>query len=67
LCYVFALLTQRVEIPLGKMHMDDIKAIYSIKNQLLSHLEMPPNIALLAIEAGMSEPKLRKLFRQTFG
>jgi AraC-like DNA-binding protein len=27
----------------------------------------PPDIATQAREAGMSEPKLRKLFKQTFG
>ena len=67
LCYIFALLMQREAIPLSKIHIDDIKAMYVIKDCLLLHLEEPPNIALLAKEAGMSEPKLRKLFKQTFG
>jgi len=49
------------------MHINDIKAIYTIKVHLQSHLHVPPNIASLAKEAGMSEPKLRKLFKQTFG
>lgn len=67
LCYTVALLMQREAIPMSRMHMDDIKAIYAIKLQLQSHLDEPPNIAALAKEAGMSEPKLRKLFKQTFG
>jgi AraC-like DNA-binding protein len=51
----------------SSMHIDDIKAIYAIKSHLQSHLEEPPNIAGLARDASMSEPKLRKLFKQTFG
>lgn len=67
LCYIFALLMQREEIPLGKMHIDDIKAIYAIRSHLRSHLAAPPNIHLLAKEAAMSEPKLRRIFKQIFG
>jgi AraC-like DNA-binding protein len=66
-CYVFALLMQRDAVPTSTMHMDDIKAIYAIKIRLQSHLNEPPDVAALAREAGMSEPKLRKLFKQTFG
>ncbi len=35
----------------------------------MEHLDYrePPDIASLARKAGVSEPKLRKLFRQTFG
>jgi AraC-like DNA-binding protein len=58
---------QREAIPTGAMHINDIKAIYAIKVHLLLHLDEAPNIAALARDAGMSEPKLRKLFKQTFG
>lgn len=67
LCYIFTLLMQREAIPTSNMHIDDIKAIYAIKAHLETHLDEPPNIANLAVEARMSEPKLRKLFKQTFG
>lgn len=67
LCYVFALLMQREAIPLSRMHIDDIKTIYALKDRLLAHLEEPPNVAQQAREGGMSEAKLRKLFKQTFG
>lgn len=67
LCHIFALLMQREAVPTSAMHINDIKAIYAIKAQLQAHLDEPPNIAVLAKDAGMSEPKLRKLFRQTFG
>jgi AraC-like DNA-binding protein len=67
LCYIFALLTQREATPTSGMHIDDIRAIYAIKLQLQSHMDQSPDIASLAKEAGMSEPKMRKLFKQTFG
>jgi AraC-like DNA-binding protein len=67
LCYIFALLIQREAMPTSSMHIEDIKAIYAIKLRLQLHLDKPPNIASLAREGGMSEPKMRKLFRQTFG
>lgn len=67
LCHIIAILMQREALPVSAMHMQDIKAIYAIKLHLQSHMDEPPHIASLAQEAGMSEPKLRKLFRQTFG
>jgi len=67
LCHVLNLLMQREAIPTRAMHIIDIKAIYTIKARLQSQLNEPPDIASLAIDAGMSPPKLRKLFRQTFG
>ena len=67
LCYIFVVLMQREVVPTSAMHINNIKAIYAIKAHLQSHLDEPPNIAALAKQAGMSEPKLRKLFKQTFG
>lgn len=67
LCYTFALLMQREAVPLSKMHLADIKAIYAIKRRLQSPSGEAPTSAALAKEAGMSGPKMRKLFKQTFG
>jgi AraC-like DNA-binding protein len=67
LCYTFALLMQREAVPLSKMLLADIKAIYALKLRLQTRPEEAPDIAALAKEAGMSEPKMRKLFKQTFG
>jgi AraC-like DNA-binding protein len=67
LCYIFTILMQREAVPISAMHIKDIKAIYAVKADLQSRFDQPPNIAALAREAGMSEPKLRKLFKQTFG
>jgi AraC-like DNA-binding protein len=67
LCYVFALLMQRDATSVSKMHIDDFKSIYAIKQHLQAHLDEAPDIASLARRAHMSQPKLRKLFKQTFG
>ena len=67
LCYIFSVLMQREAAPMSGMHIDDIKAIYAVKSRLQSHLDEAADIASLARKAGMSEPKMRKLFKQTFG
>lgn len=67
LYHIVALLMQREAVPVSVMHIEDIKAIYAVKAHLQAHLDEPPNMAALAKDAGMSGPKLRKLFRQTFG
>lgn len=67
LCHIVTLLIKRDDVVAKGMHITDIKAVYAVKLQLQSHPDEPPNISGLAKEAGMSEPKLRKLFKQTFG
>nr|WP_295924166.1 AraC family transcriptional regulator [uncultured Dyadobacter sp.] len=67
LCHIFAILMQREQVVPSVMHIDDVKAVYAIRNRLQAHPGEPPHISVLAREAGMSEPKLRKLFKQTFG
>ncbi len=67
LFHIFTILLQRETVPSTSLHMDDVKAIYAIKIHLQEHLSEPPDVALLARNAGMSEPKLRKIFKQTFG
>jgi hypothetical protein len=48
-------LIERKDEQVNKFHIEDIKAIYEIKDHLQSHLSSGPNIANLAIDAGMSE------------
>ncbi len=67
LTHTISILLQREAVPAADMHIDDVKAIYAVKLHLQSHLGEPPNIAQLAKEAHMSQPRLRKLFSQTFG
>lgn len=67
LCLTFALLTEREPVPVSVLHIADIRAIYAIRLRLQSQREAAPDIAALAAAAHMSAPKLRKLFKQTFG
>ena len=67
LCHTLTLLMQREAVPPSKLHLADLKALYAIKLRLQSSCDQAPAIAALAQEAGMSAPKLRKLFKQTFG
>ncbi len=67
LCFIFGLLMEREASPTSSMHINDIKEIYAVKLKLQTRLDQSPDIAGLARAAGMSEPKMRKLFRQTFG
>lgn len=69
LCHTFALLLAREAAPPGKLHLHDLKALYALRQRLpaLALLGEAPSLAALAQAAGMSEPKLRRLFKQTFG
>lgn len=67
LYYIFTLLLQREAVPASSMHIQDIKALYALKAHLQANLDAPPDIAGLARNVQLSQPKLRKLFKQTFG
>jgi AraC-like DNA-binding protein len=45
----------------------DIDKLYRIRNAVLSDLGQPPHLSTLADMAGMSETKMKQLFKQTFG
>lgn len=67
LCYLFNKLIERKDEPVSKFHIDDIKAVYKIKDHLQSNLNTALNITDLATAFGINASKLRKLFKQTFG
>ena len=64
---LFVELEKRDEKHLYDLNMSDIRAIYQVKEQILERLEIPPVINELAICAGMSASKLKRIFRQIFG
>ena len=45
----------------------DIDKLYVIRTAILADLGQPPNLSALANMAGMSETKMKQLFKQTFG
>lgn len=67
LCHTVGLLLQREAIPPGQVRLADLQTIYALKLRLQSSWREAPPMAALAEKTKMSEPKLRKLFRQTFG
>lgn len=60
-------LVNRDDTHLYALNAIDIQAIYKIKEHLLQSLASPPTIKELSVEAGMSESKLKRLFKQVFG
>lgn len=67
ICRLLMELEKRDEKYLYALNIQDIETIYKVKEQMLEHLDTPPVIKELAIGAGMSPTKLKRLFRQIFG
>lgn len=67
ICRLLMELEKREEKHVYALNTRDIAAIYKIKEQMLKQLEVPPVIRELALSAGMSPTKLKRLFRQIFG
>jgi AraC-like DNA-binding protein len=67
ICRLLMELEKRDKTHLYDLNIHDIQTIYKVKDQILEHLERPPVIKELAIYAGMSPTKLKRLFRQIFG
>jgi len=64
---LFVELLKRENGPIQSLKPADVKMLYAIKEKLLSSLDSPPGIDDLARLSGMSESKLKRLFRQVFG
>ncbi len=66
-CRLLMELEKRDEKRLYALNKQDITAAYSVKKQMLEHLDTPPIIKELAIQANMSPTKLKCIFKQIFG
>jgi len=66
-CRLLIELEKRDAKQLYPVNNNDIEILYQIKAQMLQQLETPPLIKDLAIKAGMSPTKLKRLFKQIFG
>lgn len=64
---LFAALLKREDTTFQALHAADIKKIYEVKNEMLSNIETPPELPDLVRLSGMSESKLKRLFKQIFG
>ena len=67
ICRLLMELEKRDEKQLYALNGRDISAIYKVKAQMLDHLDTPPVINELAVDANMSPTKLKRLFKQIFG
>ncbi|SFD08740.1 AraC-type DNA-binding protein [Chitinophaga sp. CF118] len=64
---LFLELLKRQNITLQTLNVSDIKMVYAIKEKILSNIDTPPVIAELVKISGMSESKLKRVFKQIFG
>ena len=67
ICRLLMELEKRDEKHLYPLNSRDIQTIYTVKEEILKHLETPPFINNLAVYSGMSPTKLKRLFKQIFG
>lgn len=64
---LFSKLLTRESLPVSTVNKSDIDKLYSIRTAILADVSMPPKLNELARMAGMSETKMKQLFKQTFG
>jgi len=65
---LFLELAKRTEVPVRHLHTADAEKIFQVRAALLASLSTPPpSLAELAHAAGLSETKMKQLFRQVFG
>jgi len=67
LFYLFQSLSKREKSAHQKLSEKDIKALYNVRDKIISSLNKPSTIDELKQIAGMNELKMRKLFTQVFG
>lgn len=67
ICLLFTELLKRKNTGVSALNELDVQKIYEIRDNILSSLESPPNLKLLAQSVGFSESKLKRLFKQIFG
>lgn len=60
-------LTKRENTAHKNINNDDAERLMKLRNIILSDLSVPPSLPSLAAMIGMSETKMKQLFRQTFG
>ncbi|MEH0152978.1 AraC family transcriptional regulator [Limibacter armeniacum] len=67
LCLLFVELHKRENAPVQALNEKDALSIYRVRDKIVSNLGIPPILGELANEIGMSESKLKRLFKQIFG
>ena len=67
LYHLFHKLSKRENISQRALYNVDAEKLFEVRNIILSDIGEPPYIPTLATTVGMSETKLKQLFKQTFG
>jgi hypothetical protein len=67
LFHLFSALLKREETAYTSINNADAERLLSLRNIILSDLSVPPVLPDLAARVGMSETKMKQLFKQTFG
>ncbi|GAB4021499.1 helix-turn-helix transcriptional regulator [Spirosoma koreense] len=67
LLLLFEQLLRRDTVRHSPVYKDDIDNLFIVRTAVLADLGQPPHLAQLARLVGMSETKLKDLFRQVFG
>lgn len=62
----FSRFLRRTTFDLGSIHKGDIEKIMQIERMILKDLSTPPTLSKLAIAIGMSETKMKALFKRIF-
>lgn len=64
---LFAELLKREDATLQALNSADVEKVYAVKDRILSKIDTPPTLSELVKFSGMSESKLKRLFKQIFG
>lgn len=68
LIYLFFVdLQKRQRTTTYSLNGEDVKVIYNVRNEVIKDLSITPDVRSLAQQAGMSESKIQRLFKQIFG
>jgi AraC-like DNA-binding protein len=67
LFHLFDKLIKRETVAHRNISNDDAERLMTLRNIILSDLSVPPSLPALAAMIGMSETKIKQLFKQTFG
>lgn len=67
LYHLFHQLSKRENIAQKTINNADVERLFQVRSIILEEISKPPLIPKLATTVGMSETKLKQLFKQTFG
>jgi AraC-like DNA-binding protein len=64
---LFTELIKREHLAESPININDVKIIYSVRDRIIADLGINPRLTELARFSGMSESKIKRLFKQVFG